>query len=240
MNAGSRPPSYPNQGNTAGGGYPNQGDTAGRRPFKRLRPLRPALPRNPGHTLTPGGVASGYGYQGNIQSQQGNIPGYQGNLPGQQGNFPGYQGQQGNFPGYQGNLPGYQSNLPGYQGNLPDQQINLPGQQGNLPDQQRNFQNDENPIGLIKKTQVIIPDDPNGQLSKSGTGYNENGSNQPLAKNIADALEVSYKEKGSPLNRHMLPHKLELFLLDHFLKNDPATYDKVMDGLDIPKGERPR
>lgn len=75
----------------------------------------------------------------------------------------------------------------------------------------------------------INPSYPNGQLLPDG-GYNTEGSNQPLARNISDELENLSKT----INYHSLSKSifsrhdgLELFMIEYLLHNDRATYNKV-------------
>lgn len=82
--------------------------------------------------------------------------------------------------------------------------------------------------------------DPNGQLNQPGTGYNNNGSNQPIAGNIANELEVNYRTRGGTMSRELLTPKIELFLLDHFQRNDINSYNKVMNGVNTANGEKPK
>ena len=86
---------------------------------------------------------------------------------------------------------------------------------------------------------TINPADPNGQLNQQGTCYNVNGSNQPLATNIANELKAHYRAGNSGLSRTLFTLKIETFLLNHFLVNDPNSYTKVMERVNVANGERP-
>lgn len=76
---------------------------------------------------------------------------------------------------------------------------------------------------LICNVNMIIPEDPLNQLNN--IGYNRNGSNQPIANNIAHALQISYANHGSSLRDDMLPANVKRFLVDYLLENDKARYD---------------
>jgi len=91
---------------------------------------------------------------------------------------------------------------------------------------------------LICNVNIIIPEDPLNQLNN--IGYNRNGSNQPIASNIAHALQISYANHGSSLRDDMLPANVKRFLVDYLLENDKARYDKLMGGVNLYKGEKPK
>lgn len=84
----------------------------------------------------------------------------------------------------------------------------------------------------------IIPEDPENQLTN--TGYNRNGTNQPIASNIAHAMDVSYSNFGSALTYDMLPANVQRFLLNYLLDNDRARYDKIMTGVNLDNGDKPK
>ena len=86
---------------------------------------------------------------------------------------------------------------------------------------------------INQRTPPINPQDPLGQLTGQGTGYNRNGTNQPLATNIANELENNYRIKGSTLSAQLLPLPIQRFLLDHLLVNDRESFNKVMDGVNV-------
>lgn len=94
--------------------------------------------------------------------------------------------------------------------------------------------------GSYNTTPTINPADPNGQLNQQGTGYNASGTNQPLATNIANELEANYRNRGATLSRELLTPKIELFLLDYFQRNDPASYNKLMNGVNAARGDKPK
>jgi len=71
-------------------------------------------------------------------------------------------------------------------------------------------------------------------------GYNRNGSNQPIAGNIARAMDRSYAEYGSSLRDDMLPANVKRFLVDYLLENDKARYDKLMEGVNLYNGDKPK
>jgi len=71
-------------------------------------------------------------------------------------------------------------------------------------------------------------------------GYNRNGSNQPIAGNIAHALQISYANYGSSLKDDMLPANVKRFLVDYLLENDKARYNKLMEGVNLYKGDKPK
>lgn len=96
----------------------------------------------------------------------------------------------------------------------------------------------EHPEYLICNANVIIPEDPLNQLNN--IGYNRNGSNQPIASNIARAMQVSYAEHGSSLRDDMLPANVKRFLVDYLLENDKARYDKLMEGVNLYNGDKPK
>lgn len=96
----------------------------------------------------------------------------------------------------------------------------------------------EHPECLICNANVIIPEDPFNQLNN--IGYNRNGSNQPIAGNIARAMDLSYAEYGSSLRDDMLPANVKRFLVDYLLENDRARYDKLMEGVNLHNGDKPR
>ena len=96
----------------------------------------------------------------------------------------------------------------------------------------------EHPEYLICNANVIIPEDPLNQLNN--IGYNRNGSNQPIAGNIARAMQVSYAEYGPSLKDDMLPANVKRFLVDYLLENDKARYDKLMEGVNLYNGDKPK
>jgi len=71
-------------------------------------------------------------------------------------------------------------------------------------------------------------------------GYNRNGTNQPIATNIADALKNEYDTNGSGMSAKLLPSNIKRFLVDYLLENDRATYDKLMGGVNLYKNENPK
>lgn len=91
---------------------------------------------------------------------------------------------------------------------------------------------------LICNTNVIIPEDPLNQLNN--IGYNRNGSNQPIAGNIARAMDLSYAHYGPSLRDDMLPANVKRFLVDYLLDNDKARYDKLMEGVNLHNGDKPK
>lgn len=91
---------------------------------------------------------------------------------------------------------------------------------------------------LICNVNVIIPEDPLNQLTN--IGYNRNGTNQPIAGNIARAMDRSYAEYGPSLKDDMLPASVKRFLVDYLLENDKARYDKLMEGVNLYNGDKPR
>ena len=64
----------------------------------------------------------------------------------------------------------------------------------------------------------INPDDPSNKLL---TGFNANGTNQPLAGNIASELNVSYSRNGSGLS-------VQDFLVGYFYHRDMDRYIKLI------------
>jgi hypothetical protein len=96
----------------------------------------------------------------------------------------------------------------------------------------------EHPEWLICNANVIIPEDPLNQLTNMG--YNRNGTNQPIAGNIARAMDLSYAHYGPSLRDDMLPANVKRFLVDYLLENDKARYDKLMEGVNLYNGDKPR
>lgn len=83
--------------------------------------------------------------------------------------------------------------------------------------------------------------DPLNQLMRPGA-YVHGITNQPIASNIAQALQDKYNATAtgtlsgsmfSPLPPLLLLEEEEQFVLSHLLQNDPVSYNKVMAGIDI-------
>jgi hypothetical protein len=71
-------------------------------------------------------------------------------------------------------------------------------------------------------------------------GYNRNGTNQPIATNIANALQIHYINYGGGLKDEILPVNLKRFLVDYLLENDKPKYDKIMEGVNLYNNEKPK
>lgn len=72
---------------------------------------------------------------------------------------------------------------------------------------------------------ALVVNDPLNQLNR---GYDRNGTNQPIGRNIADALEQGYKEnRAIRLTQKLLPDPVQSFLLEHLRVNDPNKYNKL-------------
>ena len=84
----------------------------------------------------------------------------------------------------------------------------------------------------------ISPEDPQNQLNNMG--YNRNGTNQPIATNIANALQIHYINYGAGLKDDILPANLKRFLVDYLLENDKPKYDKIMEGVNLYNNEKPK
>lgn len=91
---------------------------------------------------------------------------------------------------------------------------------------------------LICNVNLITPEDPLNQLNN--IGYNRNGSNQPIAGNIARAMDLSYAHYGPSLRDDMLPASVKRFLVDYLLDNDKARYNKLMEGVNLYNGDKPK
>lgn len=99
---------------------------------------------------------------------------------------------------------------------------------------------DHNIFYINQQTPPINPQDPLGQLTDQDTGYNRNGTNQPLATNMANELENNYRARGSTLSGSLLPVPVKSFLLDHLSVNDRESYDKLLDGVNLDNNEQPK
>lgn len=100
------------------------------------------------------------------------------------------------------------------------------------------FWKEHREIFISYVTTPISPADPMDQLNR--IGYNRNGTNQPIATNIADALKNEYDTNGSGMSAKLLPSNIKRFLVDYLLENDRPTYDKLMGGVNLYKNENPK
>ena len=66
-------------------------------------------------------------------------------------------------------------------------------------------------------------------LNQAARGYNPQGGNQPLARNIASALEHQKSLVGNAMSRFVLSPLHQQFLLDHLSYNERDLYDKLMN-----------
>lgn len=73
----------------------------------------------------------------------------------------------------------------------------------------------------------ISPADPLGQLDRISSVFNRDSTNQPLARNIAEALDLQSEKSGGLLSSNIIPHKVSLFLSEHLRLNDRARYEKI-------------
>lgn len=72
---------------------------------------------------------------------------------------------------------------------------------------------------------LITPSDPFNQLK---AGYNPNGANQPIARNIVSELDRQYRTKSAQLSGRILPPLIQQFIADYFRFNDPDKLQKIM------------
>lgn len=105
----------------------------------------------------------------------------------------------------------------GYQGNL--------GNQGNQ-DNAENQGNQGNQRGGYNHHLGINPADPLNQLNQAAP-YNKNGTNQPLASNIAQCLDLRYQQSGTHLSSNIISPEITKSLVAHLRANDPERYYKL-------------
>jgi hypothetical protein len=53
-------------------------------------------------------------------------------------------------------------------------------------------------------------------------------------------MDLSYAHYGTSLKDDMLPANVKRFLVDYLLENDKARYDKLMGGVNLHRGDKPK
>jgi hypothetical protein len=53
-------------------------------------------------------------------------------------------------------------------------------------------------------------------------------------------MDLSYAHYGPSLRDDMLPANVKRFLVDYLLENDKARYNKLMEGVNLYNGDKPK
>lgn len=82
----------------------------------------------------------------------------------------------------------------------------------------------------------IAPQDPSNQLV---VGYDPNGTNQPIGRNIASELQqLLDNTRNATLSGKSIPRPVQGFIESHLQANDPELYNKLQEGR--TPGQRPK
>jgi hypothetical protein len=53
-------------------------------------------------------------------------------------------------------------------------------------------------------------------------------------------MDLSYSHYGPSLRDDMLPANVKRFLVDYLLENDKVRYNKLMEGVNLYNGDKPK
>ena len=127
------------------------------------------------------------------------------------------------YPAYDRTYAGDYSNNPTHPanvGNIAGNSSN-PTHPANVGNISGNTWGDTNQGRVGLRTGPIQVNDP---LNQAQTGYNPNGTNQPLAGNIASALEHQYHQGNRRMGRFIFSPNHAQFVLDHLSYREPDLY----------------